>query len=176
MKKIATTLTGVYLVELDIALDERGSFQRLWGQDDLEELGLERSLNNVGRSSNCSKGTVRGMHYQVAPHEETKLVYCSLGRIFDIALDLRRDSPTFCEWFAVELAPDENMALYIPQGVAHGFQTLEADSEVYYFISAKYHLASSRGVRWNDPAFRIELPLPVTVMNKRDGAYPDFVV
>lgn len=148
----------------------------MWGQRELAGLGLEPELDNIGRSLNKTKGTFRGMHFQVAPYEETKLIYCVRGKIFDIALDLRSGSPTYCEWFGVELSGDGNTALYVPRGVAHGFQTLVDDTEVLYFISGEYAFTSASGARWNDPRFGITLPLPVTIINRRDLEYPDFVL
>lgn len=174
MKLIETKLKGVYLVQLQQFGDERGFYKRLWGKDEFENLGLDSELNNVGLSFNKKCGTFRGMHYQAEPFAETKLVQCVRGRIFDIVLDLRKESETFGEWIAEELSPANNMAFYIPKGLAHGFQTLENDSEVLYTISAKYNVNYSRGVRWNDTKFGIELPLEITVINERDANYADF--
>ena len=174
MKIFETKLEGVYLVELQPFADERGFYKRLWGKDELESLGLDSELNNVGLSFNKKSGTVRGMHYQAEPFAETKVVQCVRGKIFDVVLDLRKDSKTFGKWIGEELSADNNKAFYIPKGLAHGFQTLEDDSEVLYAISAKYDVNSARGVRWNDPQFAINFPLEVSVINERDANYPDF--
>jgi dTDP-4-dehydrorhamnose 3,5-epimerase len=176
MKLIETKLKGVYLVELQEFSDERGFYKRLWGKDELENLGLDSEINNVGLSFNKKCGTVRGMHYQAEPFAETKLVQCVKGKIFDVVLDLRKDSETFGEWISAELSPENNLAFYIPKGLAHGFQTLADNSEVLYTISSKYDLNSSRGVRWNDAKFYIKFPLEITCINERDAQYPDFEV
>jgi dTDP-4-dehydrorhamnose 3,5-epimerase len=125
-------------------------------------------------SFNEKKGTLRGMHWQAAPHEEAKLVRCTMGAIYDVALDLRPDSPSFKQWFAVELSAQNRSMLYIPAGCAHGFQTLCDSSEVFYQISTAYHAQSARGARFDDPAFGIEWPLPVTAISPRDETYANF--
>ena len=174
MNRIKTDLAGVFIITLDAFDDERGSYKRLWGTDEMAGLGLTGTLNNVGLSYNKRRGTFRGMHYQAEPFSEVKLVQCVAGRIYDIVLDIRRDSPTFGRWIAEELSPTNNRALYIPEGCAHGFQTLEEDAQALYCISQKYEPASARGIRWNDPQFEIRLPLEVTVINDRDANYGDF--
>jgi dTDP-4-dehydrorhamnose 3,5-epimerase len=131
-------------------------------------------LAQLSVSMNWQKGTLRGMHVQLPPHEETKVVRCSRGAIYDVLLDLRRDSTTFGRWHAVELTADNGRMVFVPKGCAHGFQTLEDASEVTYLISEFYHPESARGVRWNDPAFAIEWPLPVSVMSANDRSYDDF--
>lgn len=176
MNLIETKLEGVYIVEMQQFSDERGFYKRLWGKGEFENLGLDSELNNVGLSFNKNQGTVRGMHYQAEPFAETKLVQCLRGKIFDVVLDLRKDSETFGEWISEELSPENNLAFYIPKGLAHGFQTLENDSEVLYTISAGYDLNSARGVRWNDPQFAIKFPLEISCINERDAQYPDFEV
>lgn len=175
MKLVKTKLSGVYIVELDSFADERGFYKRLWGTDELAELGLENDLNNVGLSYNKLRGTVRGMHYQTEPFAENKFVQCLRGKIYDIVLDIRSASDTYGEWIAEELSGENNRALYIPKGFAHGFQTLEDDSELLYCISSKYNPASARGIRWNDVQFGIKLPLPVSIINERDANYKDFI-
>jgi dTDP-4-dehydrorhamnose 3,5-epimerase len=125
-------------------------------------------------SYNAKKGTLRGMHFQAAPHAETKLVRCSKGAIYDVVLDLRRDSKTYCRWIGVTLTADKRNALYIPKGCAHGFLTLADDSEVFYQMSDFFHADSARGVRWNDPAFGIVWPGKVEMISARDANYPDF--
>jgi len=174
MKAIKTKLAGVFIIELEPFADERGFYKRLWGKDELAELGLDAELNNVGLSHNKKRGTLRGMHYQEEPFAETKLVQCLRGKIYDVVLDIRRDSETFGEWIAEELSSQNNRAFFIPKGLAHGFQTLEDESEVLYCISEKYDVASARGVRWNDPQFSIQFPLEISVINERDANYADF--
>jgi dTDP-4-dehydrorhamnose 3,5-epimerase len=169
-----TEIKGVFVLQLKPFADERGYYKRLWGRDELERLGLDTELNNAGLSKNVACGTVRGMHYQAPPFAETKIVQCVRGRIFDVILDIRRDSATFGKWISVELSPESNQAIYIPKGLAHGFQTLAPDTDVLYFISDRYDKDASRGVRWNDPRFGIKFPLEVSVMNERDANYADF--
>ena len=169
-------LAGAYLVDLDRVEDERGVFTRLWCRQEFAARGLPVDLAQLSISMNWRKGTLRGMHLQAAPHEETKVVRCSKGAIYDVLVDLRRDSATFRRWHAVELTPDNGRMLFVPRGCAHGFQTLEDASEVTYLISEFYHSESARGVRWNDPAFAIEWPLPVSVMSQTDRSYADFLV
>jgi dTDP-4-dehydrorhamnose 3,5-epimerase len=171
---VETKLSGVYLLEMKPATDQRGYYQRLWGKDEFLSLGLDADLNNVGLSYNKLKGTFRGMHFQRSPFAETKLVQCLSGRIYDVILDIRADSQTFGEWISVELSPEKHNAVYIPKGLAHGFQTLEDDSKVMYAISEQYQPQYAGGIRWDDARFGIELPLEVSVINERDAGYPDF--
>ncbi len=175
MKLSETKLAGVYVIELPRHLDERGYYQRLWGENEFESLGLISELNNVGLSYNAKRGTVRGMHFQAAPFEEAKFVQCIRGSIYDVVLDIRPDSKSFGEWIHVELTRENCCALFIPKGLAHGFQTLEDDSEVLYCISEKYSAEHSRGIRWNDARFSIEFPLKISCINERDANFPDFV-
>lgn len=174
MNLTETKLKGVFIVQLKPFEDERGFYKRLWGNDEIAELGLDNELNNAGVSYNKKHGTFRGMHFQKKPFAETKLVQCIRGRVYDVILDIRGNSETFGEWISVELSDENHKAIYIPKGLAHGFQTLEDDSEVLYFISAKYNKDSASGVRWSDKKFGIELPLEVSVINKRDANYADF--
>ena len=167
-------LAGAYLIEWDRVEDERGFFARTWCREEFGARGLSVDLAQMSISMNWRKGTLRGMHVQEAPHEETKVVRCSRGAIYDVLLDLRRDSMTFGRWQAVELSAANGRMLFVPPGCAHGFQTLEDASEVTYLISEFYHPESARGVRWNDPAFAIEWPLPISVMSSRDRSYSDF--
>lgn len=174
MKLNATKLEGVFVIEMEPSADKRGFYKRVWGKGDFGALGLDTELDNIGISYNKARATFRGMHFQKEPFAESKLVQCVRGRIYDVILDLREDSPTWGEWTAVELSADEHSSLYIPKGVAHGFQTLEDDSEVLYFISAEYNKEAASGVRWNDERFGIELPLEISVINERDSTYADF--
>lgn len=170
-----TTVTGVFLVGFQTMPDQRGFFARSWCQQEWDRAGLNPRLAQCNVSFNLRRGTLRGMHYQAAPHAEAKLVRCTRGAIYDVAVDLRPDSPTFLRWAAAELTADNRRALYIPEGCAHGFLTLEDNTEVFYQMSEFYHPEAARGVRWNDPAFGIEWPAEVKVISERDRSYPDFV-
>jgi len=141
---------------------------------EFESHGLNPKLVQCSISFNTRKGTLRGLHYQAAPHAEGKLVRCSKGRIYDVVLDLRSHSPTFREWVAVILTAEERNMMYVPEGCAHGFLTLEDESEVFYQMSEFYCAEAARGMRWNDPAFQIQWPERVEVISERDRAYPDF--
>lgn len=171
-----TPLKEAYIIELERIEDERGFFARSWCVREFEEHGLNPNLVQCNISFNKKKGTLHGMHYQVAPHEEAKLVRCTKGALYDVIIDLRPDSPTFKRWFGVELTAENRKALYISEGFAHGFQTLEDSTEVFYQMSEFYHPESALGVRYDDPAFGIRLPLPVTAVSKKDLAYPKWEV
>jgi dTDP-4-dehydrorhamnose 3,5-epimerase len=169
----STKLSGAYVVELERHEDERGFFARAWSRDELAGQGLEAALSQCSISRNAVAGTVRGMHLQKAPHEETKLVRCTAGAIFDVIIDLRPGSDTFAEWIGVELDAERGAALYVPKGFAHGFQTLVDRSDVFYMISEPYAPSAASGVRWDDPAFAIAWPLPTRVISERDRSWPD---
>ena len=170
-----TGIEGVWVVEPERHADERGFFARTWDGDELAERGLNGNLSQCSISFNHRRGTLRGMHYQEAPHEEAKLVRCTAGAIFDVAVDLRPDSPTFTRWVGHELAAENRLALYVPEGCAHGFITLADGAEVAYQISERYAPEAARGVRWDDPTFAIDWPVEVNVISERDRSYPDFV-
>lgn len=161
------------MVELEPAADERGFFARAWCAEEFREHHLNPALAQCSISFNHRRGTLRGMHYQEAPHREAKLVRCTAGAIYDVIVDLRRASPTYCKWFAVELTAANRKMLYVPEGFAHGFQTLADQTEVFYQISEKYRPESSRGVRWNDPLFGIDWPIPAPILSPRDRAFAD---
>jgi dTDP-4-dehydrorhamnose 3,5-epimerase len=169
-----TELKGAFLIEPEELQDERGSFARIWCQKEFISNGLNPKLAQCSISYNRKKATLRGMHYQSTPHEECKLVRCTRGAIHDVIIDLRPESPTFKHYFATVLSGANRMMLYIPQRVAHGFQTLEDDSEILYLISEFYAPESARGVRWNDPAFGIAWPPGERIISPRDRTYPDF--
>ncbi|MCD5411645.1 dTDP-4-dehydrorhamnose 3,5-epimerase family protein [Thermodesulfovibrionales bacterium] len=198
-----TKLKGAYIIELEPVEDERGFFARSFCQRELKERGLNSHIAQCNISYNKKKGTLRGMHYQVAPYEEVKVVSCIRGAIYDVIIDLRQDSPTYCQWLAVELtaycsqltahlsetahsspltahsspltAPYK--MLYIPEGFAHGFQTLEYDTVVFYQMSEFYHPECARGVRWDDPAFGIEWPeVGKRIISEKDQSYSVFVL
>ena len=212
-----TNLKGAYLIEIEPIEDERGFFARSFCQEEVRLHGINMNIAQCNISFNKKKGTLRGMHYQAAPYEEAKLVRCVRGAIYDVIIDLRPDSPTYCKWIAVELtglgfqfAADSSqmtayspqlaahssqltaqgspsaayslpltaycyLMLYIPQGFAHGFLTLEDDTEVFYQMSEFYAPGYGRGIRWNDPAFGITWPGEINVISDQDLTYPDFV-
>jgi dTDP-4-dehydrorhamnose 3,5-epimerase len=169
-----TDIAGVWVIEAERLEDERGFFARTWDVEEFAERDLNPKLAQCSISFNRARGTLRGMHYQEAPHEEAKLVRCTAGAIFDVALDLRPDSLTFGKSFGTELSAENRCALYVPEGCAHGFLTLDDECEVHYQISQSYMPEAARGVRWNDPAFAISWPGEVVVINERDRSYPDF--
>ncbi|HZW24576.1 MAG TPA: dTDP-4-dehydrorhamnose 3,5-epimerase [Gallionella sp.] len=176
MRFIATPLAGAWLVEPERIADERGFFARTWCREEFVAQGLNPNLVQCNISYNSLRGTLRGMHYQRPPHAEAKLVRCTRGRIYDVIVDLRSGSPTRLQWFGAELSALNRLALYVPEGFAHGFVTLEDDSEVLYQMSEPYHPECAAGVRWDEPAFAINWPIMPEVVSSRDRAYPDFPV
>ena len=172
MKFLPTKLPGVWIVDLDKHEDERGFFARSWCRREFEEHGLNPNLVQCSVSFNHKKGTLRGMHYQIAPHEEAKLVRCTRGAIYDVAIDLRPTSAARKQWLAVELTADSGRALYIPEGFAHGFQTLADDTEVFYQMSEVFHPESAHGVCWNDPVLNIQWPVINPFLSERDNNFP----
>ena len=171
-----TKLQGAYVVSLEPFEDERGRFARTFCQREFAEHGLESNLVQANLSYNFKRGTLRGMHYQTAPYEETKLIRCTHGALYDVIVDLREDSPTYREWFGIELTDENYKMLYVPQNFAHGFVTLEEDTEAIYFTSQFYAPGAEKGLRWNDPAFGIQWPVEIEVISEKDGAWPDFPV
>jgi dTDP-4-dehydrorhamnose 3,5-epimerase len=167
-----TPLAGAQVVDLNRVEDERGFFARSFCSDEFKERGLNPRAVQCNVSFNRRRGTLRGMHFQVPPHEEAKLVRCTQGAIWDVIVDLRENSPTLRRWYGVELAAESRRALYVPEGFAHGFQTLTDDAEVLYMMSEFYHPESARGLRWDDPKLGIAWPLPDPVMSGRDRSYP----
>lgn len=174
MRFTETKVAGAFLIEPEPVADERGFFARTWCQDEFTDHGLRGNLAQCSVSFSHRRGTLRGLHYQAAPHQEVKLVRCTRGAIWDVAVDLRPDSPTFRGWVGVELSADNRAALYIPEGCAHGQLTLTDDAEVFYQMSVRFEPSAARGVRWDDPAFGIAWPESVAVINDRDRTYPDF--
>jgi dTDP-4-dehydrorhamnose 3,5-epimerase len=174
MKFTETKLQGSFVITTDQLNDQRGFFARTFCQREFEEHGLYPSFVQCNISFNNDRGTLRGMHYQAIPHAEVKLVRCTSGAIWDVIIDLRSKSPTFKQWVAVELRHEKHQLLYVPEGFAHGYQTLENRSEVSYQVSTFYCPQFERGVRWNDPAFGIEWPLPVGMISKKDSSFPDW--
>jgi dTDP-4-dehydrorhamnose 3,5-epimerase len=170
-----TKLRGAFIVEAEQKHDERGFFARSWSQREWEEQHLNPQLVECNISFNHKKGTLRGMHYQRAPFAQAKLVRCTAGAIYDVIIDLRPDSPSFKQWVGVELTAANYRMLYIPEGFAHGFQTLEDNTEVFYQMSEVYRPDYAGGVRWNDPLFGITWPLEEKIIFARDNSYPDYV-
>jgi len=171
-----TRLKGVFIVEMEKLEDERGFFARTFCQKEFKAHGLTPKVVQCNISFNKRRGTLRGMHYQVAPHEEAKLVRCTRGAIYDVVIDLNPQSPTFKQWIGAELTEENRRLFYVPRGFAHGFQTLEDSTEVFYQMSEFYHPECVRGVRWNDPAFGIDWPHCERIISARDQQYPDFVL
>jgi dTDP-4-dehydrorhamnose 3,5-epimerase len=169
-----TKLKGAFIIQPERLDDHRGFFARTWCQREFEAHGLNPCLVQCSISFNKKKGTLRGMHYQVAPYAEAKLVRCTSGAIYDVIIDLRPNSPTFKQYVAVVLTAENRTLFYVPEGVAHGFQTLEDNSEVFYQMSAFYTPEYARGVRWDAPAFGIEWPSDERIILERDRNYPDF--
>jgi dTDP-4-dehydrorhamnose 3,5-epimerase len=168
-----TRIPGVLIVDCDVFPDERGSFLPVWLPAPLQARGFETTIAQCSLASNRRRGTIRGLHYQIAPHEEVKLVTAVRGALFDVVVDLRRDSPTYRHWIGIELQAERRRMVYLPRGTAHGYQTLTDDVDVLYFVSAPYMPDLQRGVRWDDPALAIEWPLgPPTVLSDRDRHLP----
>jgi len=170
-----TSLSGAYVIEPVLRGDERGFFARSWCQREFEEHGLIARLVQCSISFNTRKGTLRGMHYQRPPSEEAKLVRCTRGSLYDVIIDLRSESSTFMQHLGMVLSADNHLALYVPEGFAHGFQTLEDNTEVFYQMSEFYAPQNAAGVRWNDPAFAIEWPGSAPILHERDAGYPDYL-
>jgi len=170
-----TKLPGAYVIEVEKREDQRGFFGRTFCREEFEAHGLNSQVVQCNTSFNKRKGTLRGMHFQAVPFAEAKLVRCTSGSIYDVIIDLRPASRTFKQHFAVELSAANHRMLYIPENMAHGFQTLEDDTEVFYQMSQMFSAEHARGVRWNDPAFGIEWPADERIITERDRNYPDFV-
>jgi len=167
-----TPIKGVYILDVKRIEDARGFFGRIWCKNEFEEVGIDPRVSQINTALSLHKGTLRGMHYQVEPHAETKIVRCTRGRLYDVALDIRPSSPTFKKWFAVELSEDNQRMLVVPPGCAHGYQTLEDETELMYVASEFYAPESSKGVRYDDKAFDIEWPLKVSVISQADANWP----
>lgn len=171
MRFAPTPLAGAFLVELERLADERGFFARSYCEDEFRRHGLPPALAQCNVSWNRRRGTLRGLHYQAAPHEEAKLVRCTRGAIWDVIVDLRAGSPTRWRWHAAELNAENRLAFYVPEGFAHGFQTLADDTEVLYQMSEFYHPELARGLRWDDPKLGIRWPLAEAIVSERDRSY-----
>jgi dTDP-4-dehydrorhamnose 3,5-epimerase len=169
-----TKLKGTFEIQIEPKADERGFFARSWCQHEFEAHKLNPRLVQCNISFNVRKGTLRGMHYQVPPYAEAKVVRCTRGSVYDALIDLRPESPTFKQWVAVVLTAEKRNMVYVPEGFAHGFLTLEDNTEVFYQMSEFYNAESARGLRWDDPAFQISWPGKVEVISERDRGYADF--
>jgi dTDP-4-dehydrorhamnose 3,5-epimerase len=167
-----SALPGAFIVDLELRSDDRGFFARSYCPDEFAAQGLGTPLRQCSVSYNARKGTLRGLHYQAAPHEEHKLVRCTAGAIFDVIVDIRPDSRHYKRWFGTELSAQNRRALFVPAGFAHGFITLSDDTEVYYMISVPHSPSHAQGFRWSDPAFGIQWPMSPSVISPRDAAYP----
>jgi dTDP-4-dehydrorhamnose 3,5-epimerase len=167
-----TKLSGVFIIEPEKKEDERGFFARTWCQKEFEAYRLNSKLVQCNVSFSKTKGTLRGLHYQARPHEQAKIVRCTVGVIYDVIIDIRPESPTFKEWVGVELNSADYKMLYVPEGMAHGFQTLSDNSEVFYQMSEFYCPECEKGVRHNDPVFGIAWPLPISKISSKDLAWP----
>lgn len=166
-----TKLKGAFVIDIEPREDERGFFARSWCEDEFAKHGLNSRLAQCNISFNKKRGTLRGMHYQIEPFPEAKLTRCTRGAIYDVIIDLRSHSPTFKQWVSVELNAENRRALYIPAGFAHGFQTLEDNTEVFYQMSEFYHPECARGVRWDDPAFGIIWPIQEVIISAADKQF-----
>jgi dTDP-4-dehydrorhamnose 3,5-epimerase len=178
MRFVRSSISGVWVIELDRLGDERGWFARTFDVEEFQAMGLDMDVVQCNTSFAPRRGTLRGMHYQAEPHGESKLVRCARGATFHVALDLRTRSPTYCRWHGVELSAENFLALYLPPGVAHGFQTLADNCEAFYQMGHRYVPEAARGVRWDDPVFAIEWP-PLAnggerIMSRRDRSFPDW--
>lgn len=172
MEFCQTFITGVYTIQLRPFIDERGSFSRIFCKDDLQNIGHSEDIVQVNHSINKEKGTIRGMHFQYPPDAEIKIIRCIRGKVFDVVIDLRENSPTFLKWFGAELACEEFNMMYIPKGCAHGFQTLEENCELLYFHTSFYKPASEGAIRFDDPLVSIQWPLQAVNMSQKDKSYP----
>ncbi len=170
-----TKLKGAFIIDIEKREDERGFFARAWCQKELEAHGLNSQWVQANLAFSPKKGTLRGLHYQIAPYQEAKLMRCIRGAIYDVIVDLRSESPTYMQWLGVELTADNHKMLYVPEGFAHGYQSLADSTEVFYPVSQFYTPGSERGVRWNDPAFGIEWPVTKNlILSDKDSNWPDY--
>ena len=174
MKFLETAIIDAYVIEIEEINDERGFFSRAWDKKIFEEKKLNSNLVQCNISFNKKKGTLRGLHYQEKPFEEAKLVRCTNGSVYEVIVDLRKNSPTYKKWYGVELSSKEHNMIYVPEGCALGFQTLEDNTELFYQMSQYYKPEFSKGIKWNDESFKISWPLEVTVISKKDQTLPLF--
>ncbi|HZZ72835.1 MAG TPA: dTDP-4-dehydrorhamnose 3,5-epimerase [Pirellulales bacterium] len=172
---LPTNIAGLLILQLEKLSDERGYFARQWCQRELEQHGLDGRCAQINTAFSPLRGTLRGLHFQLAPKAEVKIVRCPRGALFDVAVDLRADSPTCGQWYGLELTPENGRMLYIPEGMAHGFQTLRPNTEMSYQASEFFSAAHARGIRYNDPQFAIDWPLPVHCISEKDRDCPDWM-
>ena len=171
-----TPLAGAYVVDLKRLEDPRGFFARAFCADEFKAHGMVPDVLQANLSWNEKRGTLRGMHYQLAPYQETKFIRCVRGSLYDIIIDLRPDSPTFGKSFGIELTADNRTALFVPRDFAHGFITLQDDTEAIYMVSQTYQPGSEAGIRWNDPGFKLSWPMEPVVISDKDANWPDYEV
>lgn len=174
MKFEETKLQGAYIVDLQQLQDERGFFARAYCANEFQSLDMVPEVVQANLSTNQVKGTLRGMHYQLDPYQETKFVRCIRGALYDVIIDLRPESPTYLEWVGVELTADNYRALFVPRDFAHGFVTLEDNTEAFYMVSQFYTPGAESGIRWNDPMFNIEWPIEPAVISEKDASWQDY--
>ncbi len=175
MKFEPTPLAGSFVIEMQLFSDNRGFFSYSFDRGKFEQAGIAGEIVQSNLSFNLKKGTLRGMHFQTEPRAQPKLVRCTAGAVYDVIVDLRTESPTYCKWFGTELSAENHRSLYIPKGFAHGFQTVTDKAELLYEMFEWYAPENAGGVRYNDPAFAIKWPLDVSIVSERDANYPDFV-
>jgi dTDP-4-dehydrorhamnose 3,5-epimerase len=177
MQFTRTSIEGVHVIDSDVFVDDRGAFVIAWIREEFAARGLNTDITQASIALTRQRGSIRGMHYQAPPFEEAKAIRVTQGAVFDVAVDLRPDSPTYLKWVGCELSAANRRLMYVPAGCAHGYQTLTNDAEILYFVSTPYSPPHQRGVRWNDPAFAIEWPLgDPTSINDRDANYPDVLL
>ncbi len=174
MKFNSTDIDGLYYVDIDRLKDERGFFGRAFCLQEFEEIGLDSKVCQANISYNRKAGTLRGMHYQKSPYQESKLIRCIRGSIYDVVIDLRKNSPTYCHSFGIELNDENRTALFVPKDFAHGFVTLTDDTEVIYMVSQSYMPNAEEGIRWDDPFFDIDWPITPSLVSSKDAQWPDF--
>ena len=176
MKFIKTKLDGGFVIELEKSDDERGFFSNIWDKKKFQDNNLNINLSECNIVFTKKKGTIRGLHYQIPPYEGAKLVMCAKGRIWDVTIDLRSISKTYKQWTSIEISPDDNKLSYIPEGCAHGYQTLEDNTEVFYLMSQVYNSDYERGIKYSDPAFKIPFPHDVTIISEKDASWNPFKI
>jgi dTDP-4-dehydrorhamnose 3,5-epimerase len=174
MNFVPTPLANAFVIEMQLFRDDRGFFSYSFDRSKMEQQGITGNIVQSNLSFNHKKGTLRGMHFQVEPKAQPKLVRCTAGAVFDVIVDLRPDSATYCKWFGTELSAENHRSLYIPKGFAHGFQTLSDNAELLYDMFEWYAPETARGVRYNDPKFDIQWPIEVAVISDRDATYADY--
>jgi dTDP-4-dehydrorhamnose 3,5-epimerase len=174
MKFTETKLQGSYVIEVEKIEDDRGFFGRWWCEDEFKKYNLNTNIVQANVSRSNKKGTLRGLHFQKSPHQETKLLRCTKGAVYNVIIDLRPESPTFKKWFGVKLTEDNHKMIYVPENFANGFLTLEDNSEVYYLVTEFYNKEAESGIRWNDPAFNIKWPRAITEITEKDNGCANF--